>query len=342
VVKGTFLIPDDGGPALLMGEDAQLPLVMADTFSGAPGFSAPIRESEFCLRKPRCDVLLAGTAYAPGGRPAQRTTVGVRVGAWRKVFDVVGNRVWRLGGLGATTPDPFVTMPISYDNAFGGTDNFHADPARHRSYPPNPVGRGFHGDLTPELVNGTPLPNTEERGEPITAPNGRYRPMAFGPVGRGWLPRLGFAGTYDQSWLDNVFPFLPADFDDRYFQAAPEDQQIDEPQGGEEVTLLNLTPQGRTHFRLPAAEVPITFLRRDGKTVHRRAVLDTLSIEPEAGRLCLVWRTALALRRNLFEIVEALVGERSRAWWRARQLGKDYYPGLAALSARRNPAEEEA
>ena len=64
-------------------------------------------------------------------------------------------------------------------------------------------------------------------------------------------PRYPYAGTYDQHWIDEVFPFLPADFDDRYYQAAPEDQWIDEPQGGEEVVLVNLTPEGRTSFRLP-------------------------------------------------------------------------------------------
>ena len=58
----------------------------------------------------------------------------------------------------------------------------------------------------------------------MTVPWGAYRPMALGPVGRGWRPRLSYAGTYDQHWIDEVFPFLPADFDDRYYQAAPEDQ----------------------------------------------------------------------------------------------------------------------
>ena len=61
----------------------------------------------------------------------------------------------------------------------------------------------------------------------MTVPWGDYRPMGFGP-GRPRLDApLSYAGTYDQNWLDNVFPFLPADFDERYYQAAPEDQQID-------------------------------------------------------------------------------------------------------------------
>jgi hypothetical protein len=299
-----------------------------------------VQEADFCLRKPRCDVLLTGTAYAPAGRPAARTKVGMRVGNWQKSFDVVGDRVWRAGGLGSTAAEPFEMMPISYDNAFGGADNFHPDAARHRSYMPNPIGRGFHADLTPELVNGTPLPNTEESENGVTTPNGRYRPMAFGPVGRSWQPRLGFAGTYDQNWLDNVFPFLPPDFDDQYFQAAPDDQQIPEPQGDEEVILLNLSPQGRTRFRLPEKEVPVAFCRRDGEVVHQRATLDTVLIEPDAHRLCLVWRASMPLRRNVFELTEVLAGGMSKAWWRARQVGKTYYPGLTALARDKNRPEE--
>jgi hypothetical protein len=30
------------------------------------------------------------------------------------------------------------------------------------------------------------------------------------------------AGTYDEHWLNETRPFLPADFDDQYFQAAPQ------------------------------------------------------------------------------------------------------------------------
>jgi len=45
--------------------------------------------------------------------------------------------------------------------------------------------------------------------------------MTFGPIGRGWSERLKYAGTYDDDWLENVFPFLPA-----YYQAAPADQQL--------------------------------------------------------------------------------------------------------------------
>src|SRR5213594_1738502 len=71
VAKGTYGIPvrADEAPQLL---EEQVPLVMCDEFTGEPGSSAPLYEIDFAPRKPRCDVLLNGSAYAPGGRPAER------------------------------------------------------------------------------------------------------------------------------------------------------------------------------------------------------------------------------------------------------------------------------
>jgi hypothetical protein len=341
VAKGTFLIPDDGSPAVLAPPEAQVPLVMADTFTGAPGFSAPVDEADFPLRKPRCDVLLKATAYASDGRAAAQVRVGVKLDGWSKVFDVVGERVWRQAGatIGPSAPVPFLSMPITYDRAFGGTDD--TDPEHADAYRPNPVGRGFGLVRSGELLAGRPLPNTEAANDPVKLPWGAYRPMSFGPVGRGWQPRLRWAGTYDQNWVDNVFPFLPADFDDRYHQAAPEDQQIDYPLGGEEVILVNLTPEGRAKFRLPQMDVPIVVFPRDGEHEELRAVLDTIVIEPDLRRLMLSWRASRPLRRNVFELAEVRVGRMSRAWWRARELGKTYYPGLGNLvSSRRAEAAE--
>jgi len=176
-------------------------------------------------------------------------------------------------------------MPISYDRAFGGVDDFPVDPRKHSAYLLNPIGRGYHARLDHALIDGTPMPNTEELQEPVRKPDGNYRPMAFGPVGRGWMPRLQYAGTYDQGWLDNVFSFLPADFRDDYFQSAPADQQMPYPTGGEEVFLLSLTPEGRPGFRLPQVEMPIVFFPKQGERTETKGVLDTIVLEPDRGIL---------------------------------------------------------
>jgi len=345
VVKGTFKIPTGNRAAELAEQQADL--VMADEFTGEPGFSAPRYESDFAPFKPRCDVLLNASAYAPRGRPATRVNVSMRVGTCAKSFRVVGNRnwikVWFLTIPG--TPAPFTVMPISYDNAFGGADLTHPNPKKHRTFLKNHVGKGFHHNLAKKAIDGKPLPNTEELHRSVTNPKRDYRPMAFGPVGRAWQPRPKFAGTYDQKWFDNVFPFLPSDFDDRYYQAAPEDQQIEYLRGGEEVALVNLTPHGRTTFTVPRISVPMTFYLKNGEEKETLAANDTIIIEPDLGRFMLVWRVALPLKKNMFEVAQVVVGKMPRAWYRARELGKIWYPSLKELvdervSERSDSAEE--
>jgi hypothetical protein len=342
VAKGTYRLPEAGeAPELL---EPQRALIAADTFTGEPGYSAPKEEVDFALRKPRCDVLLTGSAYAPQGYSVDRVPVGLRIGAWRKAFAVVGDRQWRsgIGGARPSAPAHFVRQAISYDVAFGGLDNFPEDHQDHRAYMRNPVGRGWHHHLRGKYVDGRPLPNTEELDRPVEQPDADYAPMAFGPLGRSWLPRLPLAGTYDQHWLDHVFPFLPADFRDDYYQAAPPDQQLPCVCGGEEVTLLNLTASGRTDFRLPAQQVPVTFFRAGGGHEERQAVLDTIAFHPDEGLFTLAWRASLPLKRNMLEISELLVGGMSRGWWRARELGKKWYPSLAALADAGDEDEDSA
>ena len=58
VARGTFQIPKTGEEPTLAHN--QTPIVEADTFTGEPGFSAPVYESDFAPVKPRCDVLLLG------------------------------------------------------------------------------------------------------------------------------------------------------------------------------------------------------------------------------------------------------------------------------------------
>lgn len=300
VVKGTFMMRDEPN---LLGEQA--PLHPADVFAGEAGRSAPLVESDFAPIKRKCDVLLNGTAYAPGGKPTARVTVSLQVGHLSKSFDVVGNRTWEK----LDESEPFTTMPISYEHAFGG-----------EQHPANPVGKS--------------PPNTEETDKPVTDPKVEYRPMSFGPIGRSWQPRAKLAGTYDEKWTDNVCPFLPADFDERFYQSASEDQQMDFPQGGEEVELTNLTPEGRLAFRLPKRTIPAVVARKDGERIAAELSLDTMVFEPDRRRFSLTWRTSVPLRKNLFEIPWAAVGRMSPGWYRAMELGKSYARSLSAVKRR--------
>jgi hypothetical protein len=305
-IKGTFLILKDGEEPVLA--ETQVPLTEADEFTGEPGLSAMRYETDYAHRKPRCDVLLNGCAYAPGGRPAERVTVAMRLGTMTKSFDVVGDRVWDGYSSTPTPPMPFEQLPITYDLAFGGVDVDVNDPEKIATYLKNPIGVGYYPLTRGKSLAGKPLPNTEEIGHPVRTTSGNYLPMSFGPVGRNFKSRFPLAGTYNKEWLESKAPFWPDDFNYLYFQAAPADQQIPYPKGGELLILKNLSPQGVTKFQVPCMSMPLLFIHPRGKDLQVNAVIDTIVIEPDKAQVMLTWRTSLPLRRNCFEIKQLVVG----------------------------------
>ena len=331
MIKATYDLPLVGQDVSLAGE--QIPLIEADSFSGEPGLSTPLYETDYAHFKPACDVLLLGSAYAPAEHSVTHLQVTLKVGSMMKQFMVIGRRRWRKNtfGISSSFPEKFNVLPISYDVAFGGTDRTEEHKGRTYTFLSNPVGCGYwqHTDN----ISNQLLPYTQQIGHPIENPKGQYQPMAFSPIGRNWMPRCKYAGTYDQQWVENTAPFWPQDFDEHYFQAAPLDQTIPYPKGGEEVVLQNLTLDGYRAFNLPNQRMPITFILYKGNDITREAVLDTIILEPDKHRFTLTWRTNLALEKSIFDVKETVVGELSRAWHRARRFpGKQYYSNLAELA----------
>jgi hypothetical protein len=246
---------------------------------------------------------------------------GLRVGPMTKVFDVVGDRVWQAGltGISASEPQLFTEMPISYDRAFGGADRYSEDEKEHDAYLPNPVGRGWHRHLKSAWVDGTPLPNTEAMDQAVAAPDGIYTPMALGPLGRGWPARARHAGTYDDEWLADHFPFLPPDFNDRYYQAAPEDQQIPHPKAPLEVLLSGFTADGPRSFTLPFFEAPVHVFPKRGEREDLMATLDTITFDTDSECFTMSWRVARPLKKSMHEIAQVLVGKKGKEWWQQRE-----------------------
>lgn len=338
VIKATYDFPAPGGTP--QRAKIQRPLIMADEYAGPPGLSAPLWETDFAFRKTMCDVVAQGAAYAPGGKPVERVRVGLRVGAWVKQFDVVGPRQWRTLGpsITATRPYPFTRLPFGYDTAFGGPDRSRTDDKAPPTFADNPYGLGFATVRAGSRIDGLDLPLTEAIDDPVTSPFGAHKPMALGPIARVFPQRVRFAGTYDDNWKDNIFPFLPPDFDERYYQCAPQDQQIPFPAPGTPVVIVGMTPSGREEFRLPDTNLAVKVFR--GREIAIDATLrpDTLAFDCEARQFTLTWRCDTPIRRLITEFAEAWVGPPSRGLIRARAAGKSY----VVLDPVSRPAAEDA
>lgn len=286
-VKATFAVAPDGALSLA---DEQLPPLLAPEHFGDPATSSIRYEADLGPMKPATDVLINGSAHAPGGRPARSVTVGLRVDGRQKALVVYGERVYQeaLGGrIEARDVAPFVTRPIRYELAWGGTDTRAADPSRHGHDPRNPIGRGFAVDATSLIGERA---HAVEWAEGTDAHRG---PAGFGAIASWWSPRREFAGTYDAAWSRSKRPLLPDDYDDRFTLCAPPDQRVEGYlRGGEVIELVNLTPQGVMRVTLPRHYFTFTTWLDDDRKEHLGRLV-TVVIEPDAARLLMTWQTSL-------------------------------------------------
>ncbi len=301
VVKCTFDIKPDGSTEV----SAEQPSVLrVPEYTGDPGHSSLKYEADLVLTKTTTDIVVLGHACAPEGRPVGQMEVGFRVGPVQKVLRVSGDRTW--GPDGVSPPRPFTTMPLLYERAFGGVDTRSERQDRDWDWR-NPVGTGFavsRGHLT-----GVALPNIEYPDDVVAAWDDRPRPAGFGAISSHWQPRAGFAGTYDDDWMKSRRPLLPVDFDERFFQCAPQDQQAPEfLRGGEPVVLFRLTPDGDLRFVLPKLYLGFDTHFIDGsRVIHRERRLHTVILEPDFPRLSLVWHTPLPCHFKVQKLLRTIV-----------------------------------
>ncbi|WP_433937678.1 DUF2169 domain-containing protein [Sorangium cellulosum] len=167
------LVPGGGGEVThrceLAPDDSAGRLLLRDAFEGEVNASSVRAESDVSPFKPRCDVLVRATAWAPGEKPAERWTARLRVTApgaaapgggagardlpgralIDKTLEVCGPRWFErtADGWQLTRPEPAASVPVRWEHAFGGRSLVSAEPGS----PPrldevcftNPVGCGW-------------------------------------------------------------------------------------------------------------------------------------------------------------------------------------------------------
>jgi hypothetical protein len=286
VVRATFVL---GAKRTLERAPKPTPLVWADEYRGDPGKSSVAAATDFTLAKPRADVIVMGSARAPGGRPVTSMTVAVRVGSASARLEVTGDRVWKKGvfGVAPGKPERFAEMPLIWERAYGGTCPTRDGEGKHR-HAPNPVGAGFW--LADRDAADQPLPNLEWPDDALKKLADRPAPAGFGFVAPDWEPRASFAGTYDARWEKERMPLLPEDFDPRFFNAAPAALHVPRLEGGEPVQLQGLHAEGERAFELPRDRVGLEVLLPGDRFDTHAAVLDTVVIDADAGLVVMTWR----------------------------------------------------
>lgn len=211
---------------------------------------------------------------------------------------------WRL-----SSPEKTEAVPLRYELAYGGV--WHPEGQELQSFSANPVGTGYYPDISgldteqqyraPQLTRYRQPEDTEFL---IEAP---HTPQGTGPMSRWWQSRLRYAGTYDEEWKECRYPFLPDDFNERFYNSAhPELTYPGYLSGNEGIVLEGLLPESnRVVTGLPGLRPVFVLKNHKGHPVTMFPSADTLTINIDERLIYLTWR--LTLPASL-EIKEGILG----------------------------------
>jgi hypothetical protein len=283
--------------------DKQLPPVAEDVYWAEPAKSSIKAASDLHLGKLSTDIIFTGHACAPEGKQARQLDVSVAVGKVNKTIRVFGDREWQNGHI--TAPEPFQTMPLVYEKAFGGVHEKDGEVIAAELR--NPVGVGFAGKRKNGEMNGVALPNLENPNQLIQTISDRPDPACFSFISPSWQPRVNYAGTYDDDWQKSRSPYLPDDFDKRFFNMAhPDLVYPGYMQGGEPVSISGMHPKGNLQFNIPQVRLAakVNIKNRIESPVFN---LETLILEPNQLQLSLVMRAAVCCDKAALKISEVTI-----------------------------------
>ncbi|MCP4160618.1 MAG: DUF2169 domain-containing protein [Deltaproteobacteria bacterium] len=284
IVKATYDIAPEG---FLTPSEEQPDVCLLDEFYGDPGISSIKYPGDIVLTKEKTDVILNGHAYSK--KSTKKKTVKLKFGnKINKKLVVRGDsHYFRFLLLYGSPRKKFIKTPIRYEHTYGGQREDFKKRWKHNS-----VGAGYierKGELTP----GINLP---------------FRPgksTGYGAIAQNWFPRYKYGGTYNKKWEETQKPFLPLDFNNKFNQVAPPDQQVDV-SGNEIVELTNLTPDGFLKFLLPQDKFTITTFM-DGEEYEQEPELHTIIIEPDYPRVTMTWQISFNCNLKEEQITHALV-----------------------------------
>lgn len=296
ITKAVFNI----GPRWTLAEK-QLAPQETDIYIEEPLSSSLKHASDFHIGKAGTDIIMLGSAEAKDGQSVRSMDVGLRVGNKSKVVRVFGDRVWQNGH--ASDPQLFQKMPLIYERAYGGyyeRDGIVAD-----SYIRNPVGCGYLGQRSSRVLEGTPLPNLEDPNNLISRLGDSPLPACFAFVSPNWQPRINYAGTYDDTWVNDRAPFLPVDFNKRFLNSASPDLIYDGfLSGGEDVTIRGMSNKvAELNFHLPEVNLKCR-VNVGGKIQDVKTQLETLIFEPNDLKLSMVWKSEFPCDKKIQKINE--------------------------------------
>lgn len=251
--------------------------------------------SDMAAYKPKTDFVLNAVAFAPKGVETNRFDCGAAFfhngrPMADKTLRIYGKRYWRplwkrrlneqeqaewkqhrqdFSHWKLTEAEQVESLPIRYEYAYGGSIIKGADEAGNEIVDAchyNPLGMGLLDTDWSDHIRQQPAAQIEETDHPITEPFSVYKPAGFGAIPAHWLPRRPLGGTYDKNWFDNIRPKWPPDYDTRFNNSAPEDQQLALIHSGNiAIELKNLRPDAaRLKLVLDCPKIAFSYATEKG------------------------------------------------------------------------------
>lgn len=239
------------------------------------------------------DVFLVGNAYQPGGAEGPTLRVDVRVGEdFERQLLVIGDRTWQRNGAGlvASEPQPFVSMSLGYENAYGGKATI---PEGEMTCMANPLGKGFY--VSAEQAEGGALPNLEDPESPIASWEDKPEPVGTAPYPEDGSLRPLIAVEFDPENLDvpKLDRVKPLFFNRAHPKMIIEPARAPKP--GAEITATHVRPDGDLRFVLPELELHAHVQLEDRSYVFPLH-LDQIGILAEDERVFLSYRVVFRYR----------------------------------------------
>ncbi|MBF2715073.1 DUF2169 family type VI secretion system accessory protein [Agrobacterium vitis] len=323
IVKATYEIAPSG--RLLVAEE-QAPMVFTDLCHGDVNVSSLWHPSDMVPNKPATDVIVNAVARTAGGdrKPSWECGIvieddnGPKLEKW---LQVTGPREWQprwkrdlserekgewrkhrrlFDRWILTEPEPISALPLHYEYAYGGEVPQGQDDNGNQAFDTdtcNPIGRGKLDQDWSDHTIPHPAPQIELLSEPIAQPYKTYSPQSLGPIPPAWDPRLPLAGTYDQNWIDNIWPAWAPDYSFAFHNSAHPDLVVHPYlKGTERFRLIGLCAKAQEiSFSLPDEHLFVEFVGEDNVLDKKNMVLDTVFLDISAvsrrdWRVFLSWR----------------------------------------------------
>ncbi|MDO4641977.1 MAG: DUF2169 domain-containing protein [Neisseria sp.] len=303
-VSYEFEINASTGQTELKFAPEQTPLIYEDIYYGDTIRTSVKAECDFIIYKPKVDLVVNATAYAPNDELTRQFPVSVQIGDYKKSLAITGKRYWIKETVGWTLsdPEPITNLPIRYEYAFGG---IHAGGLKQNGYlQENIVGVGsYSADFlrqhsTKKLLDAHQI---YDPAKPVTDPSEIVIPEGLGFYARYFAHRVRHTGTTDKEWAENRAPRLPTDFSMSFWNGAHPTLQVPHLKHNHVYDLVftglvpaHKAPHQRFSVSLPVETVFIHILTPDRLSISKDMILDTIIVDVENRKIDCSYRIALA------------------------------------------------